>query len=76
MLSIRRDQLDAFKQYLDQQGIAYRPPSQASVYQVLQVQIGAGWVPLYQSEKYPLHYRASGRLIEDTIRTFLRSTPA
>lgn len=73
MITIKRDRLEAFKQYLDRQGIAYREPSAASTYQVLQVQTGAGWTPMYQSEKYPLHYRTSGHLMENLVRGFVRN---
>jgi predicted metal-dependent phosphoesterase TrpH len=73
MVTIKRDRLEAFKHYLDRECVAYREPSAASQHQVLQVQTGAGWTPLYKSEKYPLHYRTSGRLIENLVRNFARN---
>ena len=73
MLSIRREQLDAFKQYLDSKKIEHSAPLAFQHTVAWKMLLGSAWRPLYRHPTHPNSYRVYGRLAEGIVRDFLRS---
>jgi hypothetical protein len=73
---LHKSKLDAFKAWLDTQGIQHRPPR--GDYQVLQVQVTApNWFCVFDRDNSAAreHYTVDHRL-EPLVRQFIRYTKA
>jgi len=65
------NKLEAFKKYLDSQGIAYRPGK--GIWQILQVMtLKHDWQCIYERMDMPEHYTVQDRLFQ-TVRAFLKA---
>ena len=71
MTSINKNHIDAFKVYLDKEGIPYRDGK--GDYQALQLCINSKWEVLYLSKATPNHANAKTEASSTVVKSFLQT---